>query len=196
MSSGNPETREKILSAAWALLEEAEGREVRMSDIAKRAGVSRQAVYLHFPARAELLIATTQHIDDVKDVDGRFARSRAATVGTERLDAYIEAWSGYIPEIHGVARALMAMEEKDEAARLAWADRMGSLRKGFRAAVDALARDGQLSPAHTPEEATDILTAMVSVHSWAHLTLGCGWSQELYVEKAKEMARAVLVKSG
>ncbi|MBT7717936.1 MAG: helix-turn-helix transcriptional regulator, partial [Halieaceae bacterium] len=27
-----------------------------MSDIAKQTGISRQAVYLHFPTRAELLI--------------------------------------------------------------------------------------------------------------------------------------------
>ena len=48
MSSENLETREKIMRATWKLLEESGGSGVRMSDIAKAAGISRQAVYLHF----------------------------------------------------------------------------------------------------------------------------------------------------
>ncbi|MBL4878008.1 MAG: helix-turn-helix transcriptional regulator, partial [Hyphomonas sp.] len=55
MSSENLETREKIMRATWKLLEESGGSGVRMSDIAKAAGISRQAVYLHFPTRADLL---------------------------------------------------------------------------------------------------------------------------------------------
>ena len=48
-----------------------------MSDVAKQAGISRQAVYLHFPSRAELLIATTRYIDQVKDIDGQLAQVAA-----------------------------------------------------------------------------------------------------------------------
>ena len=56
----NP-TPARILDAALALLRE--GGPVRMSDIAKAAGVSRQAVYLHFPTRAQLLIAAARRLD-------------------------------------------------------------------------------------------------------------------------------------
>jgi AcrR family transcriptional regulator len=76
MSSNNIETRTRILDAAWKLLETGQGSGVRMSDIAKTAGISRQAVYLHFPTRAELLIATTRHLDVVKDVDARLMATR------------------------------------------------------------------------------------------------------------------------
>ena len=103
MSRKNPQTRTRILDAAWQLLEA--GDNVRMSDIAKRAGISRQALYLHFPTRADLLIATTRHLDEVKNIDDRLVASRAATSGRERLALFIEAWGNYIPEIHGVARA-------------------------------------------------------------------------------------------
>ncbi len=54
MSSENSETRDRILDAAWTLLEEKAGSGVRMSDIARQAGISRQAVYLHFASRTEL----------------------------------------------------------------------------------------------------------------------------------------------
>jgi len=58
-------TRERILKAAWALLDSNPGVAARMSDIAREAGVSRQALYLHFPSRTELFIAATRHQDAV-----------------------------------------------------------------------------------------------------------------------------------
>ena len=194
MSSGNPETRKRILDSAWKLLEAAQGREVRMTDIAREAGVSRQALYLHFPARSDLLVATTLHIDEIKDVDARLVRSRSARTGIERLDAFIDAWGNYIPEIYGVGKALMIMGESDEGAKDAWAGRMGAVRHGCRAAIDALDRDGQLTAQHSVEQATDILWTLLSVRNWEHLTIDCGWSQSLYIEKMKGLARATLVK--
>ena len=85
---GAPETRTRILKAALALLEASQGEGVRMSDIAKRAGITRQALYLHFSTRAALLIATTYYLDEVKGVEERLVASRTAQTGVERLDAY------------------------------------------------------------------------------------------------------------
>lgn len=193
MSSTNIETRNKILGAAWALLEGEQGASVRMSDIAKKAGISRQAVYLHFPTRAELLIATTRYVDEVKQVDKRLAASRNASSGKERLAAFIEAWGNYIPEIFAIGKALMAMEDSDEAARLAWNDRMQAVRHGCAAAVKALKEDGVLSQDYPPKEATDILWALLSVQNWEQLTVKCGWSQKRYIKKMKALARQVLL---
>ena len=193
MPGGNPETRVRILNAAWSLLEAARGREVRMGDIAKAAGVSRQALYLHFPTRAELLVATTHHVDAVKDVDARLMPSRTAQTGVERLSAFIEAWGAYIPEIYGVGKALMALQDTDEAAKLAWGGRMQALKHGCRAAVDALARDGRLAREHTAEQATDLLWTLLSVRNWEHLTLDCGWPQPRYVAQMKRLAHRAIV---
>jgi len=164
----------------------------RPGHLVERAGISRQALHLHFPTRAELLIATTRHIDAVRQVDDRLSASRAAT-GTDRLDAFITAWGGYIPEIHGVAVALMRMAATDTAARLAWDDRMQALRAGCRAAVEALARDGRLDPALTPDTATDLLWTLLSVPTWERLTRECGWSQAAYIGEMCRIARRLLL---
>lgn len=193
MSSQTDETRTRILNAAWNLLETRQGRGVRMSDIAKTAGISRQAVYLHFPTRAELLIATTRHLDAVHDVDARLAASRNAATGPERLDAFVGAWGDYIPKIYGVAKALIAMKDTDAAARQAWEDRMAAVRDGCRAAVEALKHDGVLSPEYSVGEATDILWSFLSVQTWENLTGACGWSQRRYVTMAKKLAGKMLV---
>lgn len=196
MSSQNSDTRTRILEAALVLLEESRGGGVRLADIAKRAGISRQALYLHFGSRAELLIAVTHHLDEIKDIDGRLARSRSAPSGPERLDAFIEAWCGYIPEIHAVARALLAMKDTDEAAAKAWDQRMRDMREGCEAAITALSRDGLLSHGFSPEQATDILWTMLSVRNWEQLTIERGWPQKTYVKAQKILARRVFVAEG
>jgi AcrR family transcriptional regulator len=61
MSSEKISTKTRILDTTWKLLE-ARDKNTRMSDIAKAVGISRQALYLHFPTRAALLIATTRHL--------------------------------------------------------------------------------------------------------------------------------------
>ena len=196
MSSENPETRERILKAALDLLQAGRGQGVRMSDIAKRAGLSRQAVYLHFPTRAELLIAATHHLDGLLDVEARLRPSRTAGSGVERLEAYIAAWGAYIPEIYAMARALLAMRDSDAAAAEAWDRRMQDMREGCAAAIDALARDGRLAPEQTPEEATDLLWTLLSVRNWEQLTQACGWPQDRYVAALQAAARQLFVAEG
>ena len=192
MSSENLETREKIMRATWKLLEESGGSGVRMSDIAKATGISRQAVYLHFPTRADLLTGTARYMDEARNIDARLAASRKAT-GVDRLDFWVEAWGNYIPEIHGVGRALIAMRDTDEAAAAAWNDRMQAVRHGCEAAVTALKSAGRLMPDYSVEQATDLLWALLSVEMWEKLRFECGWSQTAYVAAMQKMARDSLV---
>lgn len=193
MSSKNSDTRKRILESSLQLLEESKGHGVRMTDIAKTAGISRQAVYLHFSTRAELLIATTHYLDDLKEVDKRLSASRKAATGVERLDAYIDAWGNYVPEIYGIAKALMAMSDTDHEAKKAWAKRMQDMREGCEAAVDMLADDDKLNSKHSRKQATDILWTMLSIRNWQQLTQECGWTQQDYIETLQRLARQMLV---
>lgn len=193
MSSDNLNTRTRILAAALKLLEENQGQDVRMTDIAAQAQISRQALYLHFATRAELLIEVTYYLDELKGSEERLHASRTAQTGVERLDAFIEAWGNYIPEIYGVGKALLAMRDTDEAAAQAWDKRMQDMREGCEAAISALHRDRMLSPDYTPKHATDVLWTMLSVRNWEQLTMECSWSQEAYVERLKSLACRILV---
>ncbi len=193
MSSKNIETRTRILEATVRMLEEHGGRGVRMGDIAKAAGISRQAVYLHFASRAELLVAATRYLDEILDVDRRLAPSRAATSGAERLALYIDCWGHYIPEIYGVAKALLLAQDTDEAAAAAWNDRMLAMRDGCRAAIEALHSDGNLAPEWTPKRATDALWTMLLVPNWENLTVECGWSTRQYVHWMKTVAKRTFI---
>jgi len=193
MSSDAPETRQRILKSTLSLLETGKGTVIRMTDIAKRAGITRQALYLHFSTRADLLIAVTHYVEDKYDSETALAPSRNAKTGTERLDAYINAWANFLPKIHGIAKALIAMSETDDAAAIAWKGRMKAMRQGCEAAINALSRDKRLSPLLTREQATDTLCTLLSVQNWEQLVIVCGWSHQEYNQRMKSLARRLFV---
>jgi AcrR family transcriptional regulator len=194
MSRGDSETRRRILQKTWQLMERKHGREVRVDDIAHLAGVSRQAVYLHFGSRAGLLIATARYVDEVKGVDERVRALREASDGRRSLDALVDFWGNYMPEIHGLASALLAARETDTAAAAAWDDRMEALRQGCRAVGRCLARDMLLLPEWSPDEAADALWGMLSIEVWERLTRECGWTNQQYIDRMKTALRRAFIK--
>jgi AcrR family transcriptional regulator len=194
MSSKESETRKKILAETWRLMVEGRGHEVRMTDIAKAAGISRQAVYLHFSTRTELMVATTHYVDEVRGLNDRLAHYEAAVTGIEILEEYVEFWGNYIPEIYGIAKALIAVYETDEAAAAAWDDRMNAVRSGCRHTIDTLVRDEMLASGWSRDEAIDFFWTMLSVNNWELLTKVCGWSRSEYIERMKMLLKQTLVK--
>ncbi|HSB65983.1 MAG TPA: TetR/AcrR family transcriptional regulator [Anaerolineales bacterium] len=194
VSSGDPQTRKLIIDKTWYLLEKRKGQDVKISDIARAAGVSRQAVYLHFGSRAELLIATARHVDEMKHLDERLEAINKSTNGLEALESYIDFWGNYIPEIYGLAKALLAVRDTDEAAAAAWNDRMRDVYCGWQVVVDCLRRDGLLAAEWEPEQAADTLWAMTSIAVWENLVLERGWSTSEYVSRMKVALKRMLIE--
>jgi AcrR family transcriptional regulator len=196
MSSGDSETRKRILTKTWRLMEQRRGQGVRLSDIAKAAGISRQAVYLHFGSRAELLVATVRYVDQVHGLDERLSGLREAGGGPETLQAFVDFWANYIPEIYGLAKALLVARETDEAAAAAWEDRMEALREGCRRVVECLEREQLLASGWNVTDAADMLLGMLSVTLWENLTIERGWSQSQYVTRMQAILKRTFVRSG
>lgn len=187
-------TRTRILEATWRLMEERRGRDVRMRDIADAAGISRQAVYDHFGSRTKLLVETTHYVDEERGLRERRQRFQSATGGVERLEAYVEFWGNYIPEVYGMAKALLEARETEEAAAAAWDDRMGAVRESCHLTIEALHRDGILASGWSLEEAVDLMWTMLSVRNWEQLTIECGWPQDRYIGRMQELLKRVFVE--
>jgi len=62
---GDPATRRRICEAALRLIVKRRGAAVTLAEVARAARVSRQALYLHFADRAELLLALVRYADDI-----------------------------------------------------------------------------------------------------------------------------------
>ncbi len=177
-------------------MEERNGQQVRMRDVADAAGVSRQAVYDHFGSRAELMVATARYGDEVRGLEERLRGYRSAVSGVERLEAFIEFWGNYIPEIHGIARALLAARESDAAVAAAWDDRMRVVQEACLDIVGRLQRDGMLAPGWSLEEAGEMLWSLLSIGNWENLTLQRGWDVSLYVTRMQQLTKRAFVRNG
>ena len=194
MSSGESETRTRILEATRRLTEEHRGRGVRMRDVAEAAGISRQAVYDHFGSRAKLLVETTHYVDEVRGLEERLRRFREATTGVGRLEAYVEFWGNYIPEVYGMAKALLVARETDEAAAAAWDARMSAVRESCRRTIEALHSDGMLAPEWSRDVAVDLMWTILSIRNWEQLTTECGWSTNQYVSRMQKLLKRTFVR--
>jgi len=195
MSSKNLNTRSRILEATWKLMEDNQGLGTRMSDIAKAAGISRQALYLHFDNRTDLLIATTRYMDEKMGVEESLEPTRNAPNGLIRLREFIAIMGVHFPNIQGMARALLAIKETDAAALMAWDERMGAIREGCEAAIKMLKDENRLAEEWSVEIATDLLWAMLSFQNWDQLTNQCGWTTQDYVTRLQQQAEQSFIAS-
>jgi AcrR family transcriptional regulator len=181
------DTRERILRATWRLLEERRGQNARLEDVAQAASVSRQAVYLHFGSRATLFVATAHYADESLKLMERIREACDVETGVIAIEAYVRFWASYAPDIYGLAKALLALRETDEAAAAAWDDRMAALREGCLTILRQVNHDGApavpLAPPWTVETAADYFYATLSIPTWEALTIERGWSHEEYVER-------------
>lgn len=193
MSSDQLPTREKILEAAWRLLADKGGAPTRMSDIAKAAGVSRQAVYLHFDNRADLLTETTRYADMRLGVAERLKPFAEAPDAERKLREAVSFFADHYPRVQGIARALQAMAD-DEEAQAAWRDRMGAVAEAAGITVEAIAREGRLRDGWTVEKATDFLWSMLAFETWDRLTTQCFWSETDYRNHISAAAKAALIR--
>jgi len=176
-------------------MESQSGKGVRMSDIAKASKLSRQAIYLHFDNRTELLVATTEYVDQIKNVDQRIQPTLQAKSGQQRLERFIEFWGEHIPEIFGIAKALLDQLNTDEAAAAAWDNRMRMVRKQCDIIVHELKRDNVLLDDWTESVASDLLFATLSIQMWAQYTQTNGWSNSQYIERMKLNTARMLIRS-
>lgn len=186
MSSKNIDTnstRLKILSSTCKLMEKRRGINVKMSDIARDAGISRQALYLHFTSRTDLMVATVSYIDEIKGVTNRIAKLHEATCAIVKLEAFMLFWGNYIPEIYGLAKALLNTRDTDEATALAWESCMSHLRGMSQKVIESIYQEGLLVPYLSQQEASELFWTLVSIHNWEQLTQECSWSTEQYIER-------------
>jgi AcrR family transcriptional regulator len=189
---GDPETRTRILKAAWALLEE-RGIGVRLVDIAARAGVTRQTVYLHFGDRVRLFVALGDHVDMTFGRDRLRSHVFGAPTSVESLRRWVQTMSWYTAKIDSVSRILELAAESDEALAAAWRDRMTGRLGHVRRIANRLAEEGALADGWTADAAADLIYAVTLPGPWRVLTSVAGWTLERYAEDVTGMLERSLL---
>lgn len=190
---GDPATRSRILDAAWELVTE-EGGRFKLSDVATRATVSRQAVYLHFGDRAGLLVALVEHMDDTLDLGESLAKVHAAPDGESLLEAAMRLNTTFWAQVFPVAQVLEAAQHDDEALGAAWRNRMRFRHAAFRAMIEALAERGELDEDWSIDDAAATLYAVAHFDTWRELVIELDWSDDRYIESMTRLLRRALLR--
>jgi AcrR family transcriptional regulator len=169
-------TGDKILDAAFSCAHE--GPDFTMADVARAAGLSRQAIYLHFPDRTTLLVALALRAKEehptVRIEDAPSARAALAAVAARMAEIYPKVWP--------VVRAL----EADTGER--------SALPNFRSLAERFQAEGALAPHLSLQTAADLLATLLSRSVWQDLVLGCGWDSARYKSHIVFLATTALTR--
>jgi AcrR family transcriptional regulator len=190
---GDPETRERILVATKALVAE-RGSKLNLGEVADRAGVSRQAVYLHFRDRAGLLVALVQHMDKSLALSESLSQVFQAQSGAEVIARTMALHSDFSAAIDPVALMLESAQYEDKALGAAWRDRMHFRHQVHLKIVQRIVELGELADTWTHETAAELFYAVTLPGPWRELTREQGWTGSQYVDAMTTMlCRALLI---
>lgn len=174
-------THAAIQSAALRLLRSEGPGAVSMESVAREAGCSRRALYLHFGSRAELLISLIRYIDENEGLVEQQAPVRDAPSAEQAL----RSWADFLARYHGriapIVLAVRRERDTDEAARHMWSSAMAGWRGSCAELVQRLEQDGVLHPRfQSPERAVDLMWSLMNLELLRDLVQECGWSTEDY----------------
>ena len=174
-SSRKQDTRIAILDAARALFETQGYHATGLETVAAQAGVSRQAIYLHFSNKADLLRALHERVNQ-QDVAPAMERVWAAPTADAALDEWVDASCHAIPKILGIAYALNTARRFDTDVAETWeGPKQGHYDECLRLAK-WLRRDQLLVPGLTATDAADVLWNLTGIWSYESLVLDRGWT--------------------
>jgi AcrR family transcriptional regulator len=175
LSSETP-TKARILDAALTCA--AENR-LTMAEVAAQAGLSRQAVYLHFPDRATLLAELVRSLDPPPDP----AAMATAPSARAAVAALVARLAGGYPQLRPVARLLDSQAD--------WQD---SRLAACRQIAERFRGEGALSRHLSLAAAADLLWTLTSLAVWEDLVIGRGWPPDRYRSHVAYLAVSALTK--
>jgi AcrR family transcriptional regulator len=193
MSRNN--SRTLILEAALALITRRGDANVTMADIGRAAGVSRQAIYLNFADRADLMLALVRYADERRGLEGEIEKIRRAPSGLAAVRELVALQARTNPEIWAIARAMDAVRRTDSEVEKSWQDRLNDRLQGCRQIVSRLAKDGVLRKELKLEAAADILWSVTSLRAWEDLVLQRGWAPAQYEKRVYDLLRITLTSA-
>ena len=189
-SNRRSQTRIQILEAARAIFEELGYYGAGLEAVAKKAGVSRQAIYLHFPSKAELLTALHLHIFDTDVVPAlRRHPITDGMSGLDVLDATIAADVEVVDKVWRIHESLTVARRQHPEVDQTLIPREEEHYEGLLDVGRRLERDGALPPATPVGLFTDMLWGLLNLGTFRNLVVERGWSLEQYRDWVRDTIR-------
>jgi AcrR family transcriptional regulator len=189
-------TRAAVLAAAHAILKEEGFEALTMTAVAKRAGVTRVAVYMHFASRAKLVEGLFDYVAGAEGLAASLQAVWDAPDAVTALDGWAAHLARYHPRVLAVDRALQRVwrDDPDAAAhrRRVVSEKLANCRRLARRLDD----EGRLAGGWTVQSATDMLFALISSDMIEALTVDRRWSRDRLAEHLALLFRSTFVSGG
>ena len=152
------------------------------------AGVTRRAVYLHFPSRIELVGGLFDHLAAAEGLHESLERVWAAPDAVAALTEWAAHVARYHPRLLVVDRAVEHVRRADDDAARHRATVAAAKLTNCRRLADRLAAKGRLVALWSPETAADVIYALTTSDVVEGLLADRGWSPE---QLARGLARVL-----
>lgn len=189
-------TRAALLAAARGILEEQGFEALTTTAVAERAGVTRRAVYMHFPTRADLVGALFDYVSAVEGLHESLQKVWDAPDAVSALDEWAAHLARYHPRLVAVDRALQRVWRLDPEAAAHRKRVVSEQLAGCRRLVRGLADEGVLAPSWTFASASDMLFALISSDVIEGLLVDRRWSRRRLAEHLALLFRSTFVVAG
>jgi AcrR family transcriptional regulator len=166
-----------LLTAARAILEEQGFEALTMTAVAHRAGVTRRALYMHFPTRAELVAAIYDHVAEVEGLASSLDSVWSAPDAVEALDEWAAHLARYHPRLLAVDRAVQRVSLSDPDAAAHRARVVSGKLANCRRLAQRLYDENRLASSWTVESAADMLFSLISSDVIEALLVDRRWSR-------------------
>ena len=178
-------TRERITKAAWEIIVSEGHGAATMGAVARRAGLSRQALYLHFQDRAELLVELVAYGDRQSGRAEWQREVEAIEDIDERLVALVAAYQERAVRMAAVIRAVESARYVDAAAATAHSRRVQTSRPWIdNVIVQPLLDQGRIDPSWTRAEAVALILSYINFRGWEHFVTDFSWTRRQFVDVA------------
>jgi AcrR family transcriptional regulator len=186
-------TRDAVLAATRSILESEGFEALTMAAVAARAGISRQAVYLHFRSRSDLVTALFGHMAQQEGLQQSLDPVHNAPDAVTALREWARHLATYHPRLMGVDRAIDRVRHADaDAARYRETINTKQM-ANCRALAQRLADEQRLAEPWTVDTAADMLWALIATDLFERL-LTRGWTAEVTTEHLRGMFEATFVR--
>jgi AcrR family transcriptional regulator len=186
-------TRAALLAATRAILEEGGFAGLTMATVAERAGVTRRAVYLHFPSRAELIAALFDFVNESEGLSDSTRPVWEAPDGATALDEWARHIARFHAKVRPVARAFEQVWRSDAEAAAHRARYLDDQLEACRRLVRRLDGEARLAPGWTVETASATLWSLISIEMLDRLLDQQGWTPDRFATNYAHLLRSAFV---
>jgi AcrR family transcriptional regulator len=188
-------THEALLAAGRSLMARHGYAAVTLAQVAKAAGVSRQAVYLHFGSRANFLTEIADYIWRQAELPDPHELVRSAASAHEALHRLIELRARSSELLGPYHHIPTAADSSDAEVAEAYTRRQRARLAVFVAVAKRMKSEGVLRGGVSVNAAAELMWSVLSVPVWRYLADMQGWSHGVFVKRMDDfLTHALLIE--